>query len=83
MYDICDRYDWMFLLATGATYDLHGRVLDPSLARQAVIQRELTLQPAEQAATRTRSTPARWLGDRLVWLVERLGAQHATWGVPE
>ena len=84
MYDkFYDRYDNLFQLATGAAYDLHGRVLRPSVARRVVVQRELTLNSTEQAPTRTRPAPARWLGDRLVWLGEQLGAQHATWVAPQ
>ncbi len=79
-----DTYDTkLFPYSTGSAYDLKGRVLVPSVARRAVVQRDLALGATEPIISRARPAPARWLGDRLVWLGEWLGAGMSPVSLPE
>jgi hypothetical protein len=78
-----DRYDALFSHATGSAYDLKGRVLVPSVARRAVVQHDLALGSSELHIIRVRPAPARWLGDRLVWLGEWLGAGMTPVSLPD
>jgi hypothetical protein len=70
-----DTYDTLFSHSTGSAYDLKGRVLVPSVARRAVVARDLDLGMTKSSLGRARPAPARWLGDRLVALGEWLGAR--------